>query len=186
MIIPSIDLMDGKAVQLKQGKKKMLERKDVLDLALEVRKYGEIAVIDLDAAFGKGNNIELIRQICKVADCRVGGGIRTIEKANEILGFGAKKVIIGTKANPNFLRQLPKERVIVAIDTKSGFIVDKGWKNNTKKTPKELINELSPYCSGFLFTNVDREGLMNGIDFSIVNELKKLKGDGLTVAGGIC
>src|SRR3989338_11077304 len=131
MIIPSIDLINGKAVQLKQGKEKVLEREDVLELALEFRKYGEIAVIDLDAAFGKGNNIELIKQICKIADCRVGGGIRTVKKANEILGFGAKKIIIGTKATPKFLKQLPKDRIIVAIDAKDGFVVNKGWKNKT-------------------------------------------------------
>ncbi|MDP3766195.1 MAG: HisA/HisF-related TIM barrel protein, partial [Nanoarchaeota archaeon] len=160
MIIPSIDLMNGKAVQLKQGKEKVLERKDVLALAKEFGKYGEIAVIDLDAALGKGNNSELIKKICKIADCRVGGGIRTIEKANEILQAGAKKIIIGTKANSEFLKQLPKDRVMVAIDAKDNYVVTEGWTKKTNATPQQLISRLESYCSGFLFTNVDKEGLM--------------------------
>src|SRR3989338_5002142 len=165
MIIPSIDLMGGKAVQLRQGKDKVLERDNVLELAAEFSKYGEIAVIDLDAALGSGNNLELIKKICKIADCRVGGGIRTIEKANEMLQAGAKKVIIGTKATPKFLAQLPKDRVIAAIDAKEGVVVNKGWTAKTSRTPKDLIKELEPYCCEFLFTDVDREGLMKGIDF---------------------
>lgn len=185
MIIPSIDLMNGKAVQLRQGKEKVLERENVLGLAKEFSKYGEIAVIDLDAAMGKGNNLELIKKICKIADCRVGGGIRTIEKANELLQAGAKKVIIGTKATPEFLKQLPKDRVIAAVDTKDGYVVTKGWTEKTKQKPEELIKKLEPYCSGFLFTNVNKEGLMQGIDFSIVKKLKKLTKNSLTVAGGI-
>ncbi len=185
MIIPSIDLMNGKAVQLRQGKEKMLEREDVLELALEFRKYGEIAVIDLDAAFGKGDNLDLIKKICKIADCRVGGGIRSIEKANEILQAGAKKIIIGTKAKPQFLKQLPKDRVIIALDTKDGYVVNKGWTEKTNKTPQQLIKKLEPYCSGFLFTNVNKEGLMQGIDFSIIKKLRSLIKNKLTVAGGI-
>ena len=185
MIIPSIDLMNGKAVQLRQGKEKVLERKDVLGLAKEFSKYGEIAVIDLDAAMGKVSNLGLIKKICKIADCRVGGGIRTIEKANELLQAGAKKVIIGTKATPEFLKQLPKGRVIAAVDTKDGYVVTKGWTNKTKEKPEELIKKLEPYCSGFLFTNVDKEGLMQGIDFGIVKKLKAITKNNLTVAGGI-
>lgn len=185
MIIPSIDLMYGKAVQLRQGKEKVLERKNVLELAKEFSKYGEIAVIDLDAAMGKGNNLELIKKICKIADCRVGGGIRTIEKANELLQAGAKKIIIGTKATPEFLKQLPKGRVIAAVDSKEGYVVTKGWTEKTKQKPQELITKLEPYCSGFLFTNVDKEGLMQGIDFGIVKKLRKLTKNNLTVAGGI-
>src|SRR3990167_6468040 len=154
MIIPSIDLMNGKAVQLRQGKEKVLERENVLDLALEFRKYGEIAVIDLDATLGKGNNLELIKKICKIADCRVGGGIRTIERANEILRAGARKIIIGTKATPKFLKRLPKERIIVAIDAKDNYVVNNGWRNKTNKTPKKLVGELEPFCSEFLFTDV--------------------------------
>ncbi len=185
MIIPSIDLMDGKAVQLRQGKEKVLERKNVLGLAKEFSKYGEIAVIDLDAAMGKGNNLALIKKICKIADCRVGGGIRTIEKANELLQAGAKNVIIGTKAAPEFLKQLPKGKVIAAVDTKDGYVVTKGWTEKTKQKPEELIKKLEPYCSGFLFTNIDKEGLMQGIDFDIIKKLRKLTKNSLTVAGGI-
>jgi len=185
MIIPSIDLMNGKAVQLLQGKEKILERSDVIDLALNFRRYGEIAVIDLDAAFGNGDNIELIKQICKIADCRVGGGIRTIEKANEILQAGAKKIIIGTKAIPKFLKQLPKERVIAAIDAKDGYVVNNGWRSKTNKTPKKLIMELEPFCSEFLFTDVNKEGLMKGIDFSRIKRLRESTKNRLTVAGGI-
>ena len=185
MIIPSIDLMNGKAVQLRQGKEKVLERENVLDLALEFRKYGEIAVIDLDATLGKGNNLELIKKICKIADCRVGGGIRTIERANEILRAGARKIIIGTKATPKFLKRLPRDRVVAAIDTKDGFVVNKGWAKKTNKTPDELIKELEPYCCGFLFTDVNREGMMKSIDFNKIKRLKELTQNKLTVAGGI-
>ena len=185
MIIPSIDLMNGKAVQLRQGREKVLERENVLKLAKEFSRYGEVAVIDLDAAMGIGDNLALIEKICKIADCRVGGGIRTIEKANEILRAGAKKVIIGTKATPEFLKQLPKDRVIVAADTKDGYVVTKGWVEKTKQTPDELIKALERYCSGFLFTNVDKEGLMKGLDFGIVKRLKALTKNRLTVAGGI-
>jgi len=185
MIIPSIDLMNGKAVQLRQGKEKALEREDVLDLALEFRKYGEIAVIDLDAALGKGNNLEIIKKICKIADCRVGGGIRTIEKANEILQAGAKKIIIGTKAAPKFLEQLSKDRVIAAIDAKDNTVVNKGWTAKTNMTPRDLIRDLEPYCCEFLFTDVNREGLMKGIDFSKIKKLKELTQNKLTAAGGI-
>ena len=183
MIIPSIDLMNGKAVQLRQGKEKVLERDNVLELALEFRKYGEIAVIDLGAAFGKGDNLELIKKICKIADCRVGGGIRTIEKANDLLKAGAKKIIVGTRANPEFLQKLPKERVIVAIDTKDDLVVNKGWTNNTKKTPQQVINELEDYCSEFLFTNINIEGTLEGCDFGLIKKLKT--GNKITVAGGI-
>jgi len=185
MIIPSIDLMNGKAVQLRQGREKVLERENVLNLAKEFRKYGEIAVIDLDAALGKGDNMKLIKQLCRIADCRVGGGIRTVEKANNMLAAGAKKIIIGTKATSEFLKQLPKDRLIAAIDTEGDEIVDKGWTNKTGKNVEEKIKEIEKYCSEFLFTNVNVEGLMKGTDIDKVKEIKNLTKNKLTVAGGI-
>ncbi len=185
MIIPSIDLMGGKAVQLRQGKEKVLEVGDVLGLAREFRKYGEIAVIDLDAALGKEDNFELVKQICAIADCRVGGGIRSLEKVSEVLRAGAKKVIIGTSATPKFLEKLPKDKVIVALDTKNGSVVTEGWTKSSGKNPFAQMKELEPYCSEFLFTNVDREGLLAGVDMGLVKKLKGASKNKITFAGGI-
>ncbi|MHC1598009.1 MAG: bifunctional phosphoribosyl-AMP cyclohydrolase/phosphoribosyl-ATP diphosphatase HisIE [Candidatus Methanofastidiosia archaeon] len=187
MIIPSIDLMDGKAVQLQQGKKKMLEREDVMGLAKEFGRYGEIAVIDLDAAMEKGDNIDLIKQIVKVANCRVGGGIRSVEKGRELLRSGAKKIIIGTAASESFLSEFRREDVIVAIDTRGGMITDKGWQRDTDMTPKQMIERFKDYCGGFLFTNVDKEGRLEGFDVDLAAQIRKLvpKKCSLTVAGGI-
>ncbi|MFC1730518.1 bifunctional phosphoribosyl-AMP cyclohydrolase/phosphoribosyl-ATP diphosphatase HisIE [candidate division KSB1 bacterium] len=185
MLIPSIDLMDGKAVQLKQGKEKVLERDDVFELAKQFSVYGEIAVIDLDAAMGRGNNFQLIKKLCRIADCRVGGGIRTIEGAKKLLSAGAKKVIIGTKANPKFLAELPKDRIIIAIDAKEGFVMKDAWTNKTSKSPQEKIIELDKYCSEFLFTDIDKEGLMKGVDIQKVRELQMLTKNRITYAGGI-
>ncbi len=185
MIVPSIDLMDGKAVQLRQGKEKVLENDDVIGLAREFGKYGELAVIDLDAALGRGDNRALIKELCKVAECRVGGGIRSVETANQLLAAGAKKVIIGTAATPAFLSQLPRDRVIVAVDSRGGYVVNNGWTNKTGKTPGEMMRELEGYCSEFLFTDVDREGLMKGFNADMVRELKENTRNQLTVAGGV-
>lgn len=185
MIIPSIDLMNGKAVQLRQGKEFVLEREDVLELAKEFRKYGEIAVVDLDAAFGRGENRALIEKICKIAPCRVGGGIRTKEEADKILQMGAKKIMIGTKASARFLKNFSKERIIVCVDAKDGIVVNKGWKNKTEKKPEQVIEELENYCSEFLYTNVNTEGMMQGIDKNFVKRIRNATKKKITIAGGI-
>lgn len=185
MIIPSIDLMNGKAVQLVKGERKVIEIEDVLGLAEKFSSFKEIAVIDLDAALGNGSNIEIIKKVCKIANCRIGGGIRNYEKAIEILKAGSKKIIIGTMANKEFLEKLPKDSIIAAIDSKKGFVVNKGWKEKTDKKPEEVVKELNDYCSGFLYTCVDKEGLMKGTDIKKAVEISKLTNKKITVAGGI-
>lgn len=185
MLIPSIDLMDGKAVQLRRGKEKILEVDDVMKLVKEFRRYGEIAVIDLDAALGRGNNLEMIKKICRISECRVGGGIRTIEKARELIKAGAKKIIIGTQANRDFLEQIPRDKLIVAVDSRNGKVVNNGWRNETDKTPEQVIRELENYCSGFLFTIVEREGTLEGINLKRVRDLIGITKNKITVAGGI-
>lgn len=188
MIIPSIDLMDGKAVQLKQGKEseKQLEREDVIELAKYYSKFGDIAVIDLDSAFNNGkDNEELIKQLCKIAPCRVGGGIRTVEKAQRIISYGAKKIIIGTAASEEFLVQLPKDKVIVAIDTKNGKITTEGWTKELDKTPADYIKHFDDLCSGYLYTIVENEGMMQGCDIPLIEEVRKATKKELVAAGGI-
>lgn len=185
MIIPSIDLMNGKAVQLKQGMEKVLERSDVLELAKYYGRFGEIAVIDLDAAVGNGNNEELISQICKIASCRVGGGIRDVDKAKRMLAMGAKKIIIGTAANEDFLSKLPKDRVLVAIDTKDGKVATHGWTRTTDATPLEFVRRFNNLCSGFLYTIVEKEGMLGGTDIEAIREIRSATTKELVAAGGI-
>lgn len=185
MLIPSIDLMGGKAVQLRQGKEKVLEREDVEELAKEFGKYGEIAVIDLDAAMGKGDNEDVIRKICKIAKCRVGGGIRTREKAKKMLALGAKKIIIGTAANEEFLSKLPKDKVLLAIDAKNGKISQKGWTEEIDKTPADFVKQFDNLCSGYLYTIVENEGMMQGTKIDEFKKIRELTKHELVAAGGI-
>jgi len=185
MIIPSIDLMDGKAVQLRQGKEKVLEREDVEAIAKEFGKYGEIAVIDLDAAMGKGDNEETIAKICKIARCRVGGGIRTQEKAKKMLALGAKKIIIGTAASEEFLSKLPKDKVFLAIDAKNGKISQKGWSEEIDQTPADFVKRFDNLCSGYLYTIVENEGMMQGTKIDEIQKIRELTKHELVAAGGI-
>lgn len=178
--------MNGKAVQLKQGKEKVLERDDVFELAKYYSKFGEVAVIDLDSAMGNGNdNEELIQKLCKLVPCRVGGGIRTADKAKRLIAHGAKKIIIGTAASEEFLSKLPKDKVIVAIDSKNGKITTEGWTKELDKTPIEFINRFDDYCSGYLYTVVEKEGMMQGCDLESIEEIRKATKKELVAAGGI-
>ncbi|MBP7211884.1 bifunctional phosphoribosyl-AMP cyclohydrolase/phosphoribosyl-ATP diphosphatase HisIE [bacterium] len=186
MIIPSIDLMNGKAVQLRQGKEKVLEREDVLELAKYYSRFGDVAVIDLDSAMGNGNNNEeLIEKLCKIAPCRVGGGIRTVEKAKRLIANGAKKIIIGTAASEEFLSKLPQSKVIVAIDSKNGKITTEGWTKELDKTPLDYIKRFDDLCSGYLYTIVENEGMMKGCDIKSIEEVRKATKKDFVAAGGI-
>ncbi|MBQ8634624.1 bifunctional phosphoribosyl-AMP cyclohydrolase/phosphoribosyl-ATP diphosphatase HisIE [bacterium] len=186
MLVASIDLMDGKAVQLQQGKTKVLERENVLELAKYYARFGEVAVIDLDCALNTGkNNEELIKKICKVAPCRVGGGIRTIEKAKQVLTWGAKKIIIGTAASEEFLSKLPQNRVMVAIDSRDGKITTKGWQEVSEFSTIDYVKRFENYCCGFLFTIVEREGMMQGTNIDFIKEIASSTSKPITAAGGI-
>ncbi|MEB3287017.1 MAG: bifunctional phosphoribosyl-AMP cyclohydrolase/phosphoribosyl-ATP diphosphatase HisIE [Vampirovibrionales bacterium] len=187
MIIPSIDLISGKAVQLRQGKElKLVDDRCPIALATEFNRYGEVAVIDLDAALSKGDNLELIRKLCRVADVRAGGGIRDIERARILLRAGAKQIIVGTAATPEFLSQLPKSRVLVALDCDAnGIVLDKGWTDSTGETVIDRAKRLAPYCGGFLCTFVAQEGTMQGLPIDQVKRLQAEIDLPLTVAGGV-
>ena len=177
--------MDGKAVQLRQGAEKVLEREDVIELAKYYGRFGEVAVIDLDAATGKGNNEELIAQICKVASCRVGGGIRDIDKAKKMLALGAKKIIIGTAAHEDFLSKLPKDRILVAIDARDGVVTTHGWTKSANATPQDFVRRFNNYCSGFLYTIVEKEGMLAGTDIEAIKAIRNATTKELVAAGGI-
>jgi len=164
MIVPSVDLMAGRAVQLRGGRHPMIDVGDPETVAERLSKAGEIAVIDLDAALGKGSNKKIIMDLLSKHKCRVGGGIRTRELALEYLDAGAQAVIVGTKATPEFLSALPRERLVAAIDTDSDRIMIEGWTKATKSDLSSKIQELKPYVSGFLLTTIEREGEMNGFD----------------------
>ncbi len=186
MIIPSIDLQGGSTVQLVGGEKKALDAGDPRPIAEKFGRVGEIAVVDLDAALGTGSNAALIRDLLPLARCRVGGGIRDVKTAVEWLDAGAVKVVLGTAAKPEILAELPKERVIAALDAKHGEVVTHGWVQGTGRGIAERMLELRDYVSGFLVTFVEREGRMQGTNMGEVAELVKAAGHArLTIAGGV-
>ncbi len=186
MIVPSIDLMQGRAVQLRGGRDLVLDGGDPLARLGEFAVAGEVAVVDLDAALGKGSNAGLIREMVRRAPCRVGGGIRDLDAAREWLDAGAAKIVIGTAASPDFCGALPRERVIAAVDAERGQVVVEGWRTATGASVLERIRELAPLVGGFLFTQVEKEGAMGGFDFPAVADAVRAAGEArLTAAGGI-
>lgn len=186
MLIPSIDLVDGQAVQLIGGKTPALTAGDPRPLADRFGRVGPIAVIDLDAALSRGNNRATIQELCGRARCRVGGGIRDLETARFWLDAGAEQIILGTAATPALLAELPRERVIAALDARDGEVVVKGWTEGTGRGIAERMAELAPFVSGFLVTFVEREGRLQGTDLARAAALvQAAQGVRVTFAGGI-
>ncbi len=186
MIIPSIDLMGGEAVQLIGGEQLAIAAGDPRPLLDRFSLAGEVAVIDLDAARGEGSNAELIRELCQRARVRVGGGIRSVETARRWLDAGASKVILGTAASPELLRALPRERTIVALDSRDGDVVTHGWRRRTGRSVTERMRALAPFCGGFLVTFVEREGRLVGTDLTRAAAAVEAAGSArVTVAGGV-
>lgn len=195
MILPCIDLMDGKVVQLVQGREKVLEGAAPLEMLRRFAAFPEIQVIDLDAAIGNGSNDDLVRLLASRAVVRVGGGVRTVERARALVEQGARKVIVGTAAfaaggiNHALLEALAgavgKDRLVVAVDSKGGRIVVKGWRESTNLAAEQVLASLEPYCGGFLCTYVDKEGMMQGTDLAWFRRLRAATPLELTAAGGI-
>jgi phosphoribosylformimino-5-aminoimidazole carboxamide ribotide isomerase len=197
MIIPCIDLQNGKAVQLVRGRKLALVVDDVLGLLDQFKGYSILHVIDLDAAMRCGSNRALIKRLCSrtKVEVRVGGGIRTAAYARKLISWGAGKVIVGSAAfdegaiDRQFLRRLGaavgRKRVIIALDTEGGQIVTHGWKQRLKLRPDEVIPRLESYCSEFLCTYVDNEGTMKGTDLQFFRALRRVTSLPITAAGGI-
>jgi phosphoribosylformimino-5-aminoimidazole carboxamide ribotide isomerase len=200
MLIPCIDLQDGRAVQLVHGRERKLAVDDVFGLLDRFGKYPLLHVIDLDAAMRKGSNAKLVRQLCAAAAkrkmrIRVGGGIGTVAQAAKIAGWGAEKIIVGSAAfkdgrvNRTFLDRLVtkigRKRVMIALDTEGGHILVRGWQEKLRLRPEEVIPELEKYASGFLCTYVDAEGTMRGTNLPWFRTLRRATTRPITAAGGI-
>jgi phosphoribosylformimino-5-aminoimidazole carboxamide ribotide isomerase len=195
MLIPSIDLMGGRIVQLVQGEKLKLAFDDFEYWIERFSGYPTVQLIDLDAAMRQGDNAALIAQIAKRLPCQVGGGIRTAQQARALLDAGARRVIFGsvlfsgdgvaTDTAASISEAIGRERFIASIDTKSGKVAVRGWKENVDLTPENAIRALELYCGAFLYTHVDTEGTLGGFPFERAEALRKLTSRQLIVAGGI-
>lgn len=186
MIVPSVDVASGQAVQLVGGKELAVEAGDPAAWVRRFSLVGETALIDLDAARGTGDNREVLEPLLALGRCRVGGGIRTVERAVQWLDAGAASVILGTAAEPEVLSELPQGRTVAALDCLDGEVVVEGWAQATGRRVEDRIEELRPYAGGFLVTFVEREGRLGGIDLGRVRELAALAAPcRMTVAGGV-
>jgi phosphoribosylformimino-5-aminoimidazole carboxamide ribotide isomerase len=195
VLIPSIDLMGGKIVQLVQGEKKALEFDDFEYWIERFSPFPLVQLIDLDAAMCRGNNRDLIAMICKRLPCQTGGGIRDILRARELLAAGAKRVIFGsallkdgainTALAAAAVETLGTEHLTFAIDSRKGKVAIQGWKESTAVDPTDMVRTLDPYCTAFLYTHIDTEGTMTGFPIEIAQELAGLTKKQMIVAGGI-
>jgi len=195
MIIPCIDLMGRKVVQLVQGKDKFLELPDPLAVLEKFAAYSQIQVIDLDAAMGRPDQGDIIRELCRRKPCRVGGGIRSVERALRAIRDGAHRVIVGSSAfsssgiNSDFLHALacsiPRERLIIAADCLGDHVAVHGWRETLPLTSTEVLPQLEPYCSEFLCTYIDAEGKLQGTNLDWFRRLREATPFPITAAGGI-
>lgn len=195
MLIPSIDLKGGRVVQLVQGERLAIESDDLDGWVARFSGFPKVQLIDLDAAMGSGTNDTLVRQVAPRLRSRVGGGIRSIERAREVLDYGAVAIIVSSSLFRNgqpdlaFARSLADavgpERVIAAVDSKGGRVVIRGWTEPVDVTAAEAARALEPYCGEFLYTHVDREGLMRGTDMTAVQAVAQATSRPVTAAGGI-
>lgn len=199
MVISSIDLKGGEVVQLKNGKDLVLKREDPLSLIKEFDRYGKVAVVDLDAAMGEGDNLDLMKSLLRKGDVRCGGGIRTTKRAKELVSLGAQKVIVGSTAwegdpassylNKDFLSELVaaigKERVIIALDARDGKVAINGWKKTLDLNYLDAAVLAEKYSSELLFTCVEREGCLKGGPLEEAKKLRERVSSSLTIAGGV-
>jgi phosphoribosyl-ATP pyrophosphohydrolase len=186
MLIPSIDIVGGRAVQLVGGEEERIDGGDPFAWLERFSRCGEVAVVDIDAARGDGDNTGLISEMCRLADIRVGGGIRDLDTARDWLDRGAARVVIGTAADPELLSSLPRDRVIAAIDSRDGSVLSHGWRRDTGDSLLDRVAQLAPHCGGILVTFVELEGRLGGTDLnrarSVVEAAPETR---ITVAGGI-
>jgi len=195
VLIPSIDLMGGKIVQLVQGEKKALEFDSFTEWVELFAKYPLVQLIDLDAAMGKGDNRALVAEFCEKLPCQVGGGIRSADSARRLLAAGSQRVIIGSSLvkdgtiNVAFASAMSDEfgadKLVAAIDSRGGKVAIHGWMTITGITPISMIAALEPHFAAFLYTHIDTEGLLQGIPIDVVRELKSRTKRQFIAAGGI-
>jgi phosphoribosylformimino-5-aminoimidazole carboxamide ribotide isomerase len=195
VLIPAIDLQGGRIVQLVQGERLALVTAEV-DLWIQrLRRFPKVQLIDLDAAKDSGSNDDLVSRICGALPCRFGGGIRNAERARKALDQGAMKVIVGSalfgggRVDVEFARSLGEaigaQRIIAAVDSRGGRVVVNGWRTRLPLGPTDAISLLEPYVSEFLYTHVDREGLMQGTDIEAIAAIRRATALPVTAAGGI-
>src|SRR5262245_37262354 len=202
MLIPSIDLKGGKVVQLVQGEKLAVESSDLDGWIERFAKFPKVQLIDLDAAMGMGTNDALVRMVAARLPCRVGGGVRSVGRAQDLLEAGAQAVIVGSAffdkrrsveeggmIKFDFASALAEavgvNRIIAAVDSKGGRVVIRGWKTTLPITAAQAVEALGRYCGGCLYTHVDTEGLMQGTDLDAIKAVAKATGNKVTAAGGI-
>ena len=195
MLIPSIDLQHGAVVQLVQGQRLAIRDEDVFAWVRKFARFPKVQVIDLDAAMSDGDNLALVKQIAAALPCRVGGGIRSVARARDVLDAGAQQVIVGSalfaqeRPDLEFARDLAgtlgRHHIIAAVDSRNGRVVVHGWKTMLDITAVEAVGALEPYCDEFLYTHVDTEGLMGGTNLDAIRAVRAATTNRVTAAGGI-